>query len=356
MCGGDVTQRKSPARRVRRALLPRPHSPRTATLVRLDSQSMALRELRDALLRTPREIPCKYFYDDAGSALFEQITRLPEYFPTRTERALLEARASAIVESAGGPKLTDVVELGSGAASKTVSLLDAALAAGGRPRYVAIDISAHALRRTQEILAAERPEIPVEQVLADYTGDLQLPPKPAGGRRLVLFLGGTIGNDEDDEAIKLLSRVREHMEPDDLLLLGANLVTDPAAIHLAYNDAAGVTAAFNRNLLLNVNSFARSNFEPDKFDHYAPYIVEKRRIEMWLVAREATEVQLGRLATTLKLGRGEGIRTEISRRFSREEVLRLIDASGFTPERWIESPDGRFGLALGLARASLRGL
>ena len=193
-------------------------------------------------------------------------------------------------------------------------------------------------------------------MLADYTGDLQLPPKPAGGRRLVLFLGGTIGNDEDDEAIKLLSRVREHMEPDDLLLLGANLVTDPAAIHLAYNDAAGVTAAFNRNLLLNVNSFARSNFEPDKFDHYAPYIVEKRRIEMWLVAREETEVHLGRLAATLELARGEGIRTEISRRFTREEVLRLIDASGFTPERWIESPDGRFGLALGLARASLRGL
>src|SRR5207237_705052 len=256
---GDVMERRSPARRVRRALLPRPQSPRTASLVRLDSESRALRELRDALLRTPREIPCKYFYDDAGSALFEQITRLPEYFPTRTERALLEARASAIVESAGGRKLTDVVELGSGAASKTVSLLDAALAAGGRPRYVAIDISAHALRRTQEILEAARPEIPVEQGLADYTGDLQLPPKPAGGRRLVLFLGGTIGNDEAEQAIKL-----------------------PA--------------------------------------------------------------------------RGEGIRTEISRRFSREEVLRLIDAAGFTPERWIESPDARFGLALGLARASLRGL
>src|SRR5439155_10495203 len=240
MCGGDVTQRRSPVRRVRRTLLPRPHSPRTATLVRLDSESRALRELRDALFRTPREIPCKYFYDDAGSALFEQITRLPEYFPTRTERALLEARASAIVESAGGPNLTDVVELGSGAASKTVALLDAALAGGGRPRYVAVDISAHALRRTQEILAAERPEILVEQVLADYTGDLQLPPKPAGGRRLVLFLGGTIGNDEDEEAIKLLSRVREHMEPDDLLLLGANLVTDLAAIHLARASLRGL--------------------------------------------------------------------------------------------------------------------
>ena len=349
-------QRRSPARGVRRPLLPGARSPRTATLVSLDAESAALRELREALSRSPREIPCKYFYDDAGSALFEQITRLPEYFPTATERALLEARAGALVESAGGRKLTDVVELGSGAASKTVALLDAALAAGGRPRYVAVDISAHALQRTKEILAAARPEIPVEQVLADYTQALVLPAKPAGGRRLVLFLGGTIGNEEDEAAVKFLSRVREHMEPDDLLLLGANLITDPAALHLAYNDPQGITAAFNRNLLVNVNSFVRSNFDPEKFAHYAPYVVEKQRIEMWLVAREAMEVDLGRLGSTLRLAGGEGIRTEISRRFTREQVLRMIDSAGFTPERWIESPDARFGLALGIARSSLRGI
>ena len=341
---------------MRRGLLPGARSPRTATLVSLDAESAALRELREALSRAPREIPSKYFYDDAGSALFEQITRLPEYFPTATERALLEARAAALVESAGGRKLTDVVELGSGAASKTVALLDAALAAGGRPKYVAVDISAHALQRTKEILAAARPEIPVEHVLADYTQALQLPPKPAGGRRLVLFLGGTIGNDEDEAAVKFLSRVREHMEQDDLLLLGANLITDPAALHLAYNDPQGITAAFNRNVLRNVNSFVRSNFDAEKFAHYAPYVVEKQRIEMWLVAREAMDVDLGRLGSTLRLARGEGIRTEISRRFTREQVLRMIDSAGFTPERWIESPDARFGLALGVARTSLRGI
>jgi L-histidine N-alpha-methyltransferase len=282
--------------------------------------------------------------------------RLQEYFPTPTERALLEARAPAIVETAGGARLTDVVELGSGAASKTVCLLDAAFAAGGKPRYVAVDISAHALQRTQEILAAARPDVAVEQVLADYSRPLQLPRKPKGGRRLVLFLGGTIGNEEDGPALRFLSRVREDMEPDDVLLLGANLVTDPAAIHLAYNDPQGVTAAFNRNLLSNVNSFAKSRFDPGRFDHYAPYLVDRQRIEMWLVAREDMEVDLGRLGSILSLRRGEGIRTEISRRFRRDEVLRLIDASGFTPERWIESPDGRFGLALGVARASLRGL
>lgn len=349
-----MKDRPLPARR--RPLLPNPASPRTATLVSLDSESAALEELRAGLLRTPREIPCKYFYDDAGSALFEKITTLAEYFPTRTERALLELRAADIVASAGSRALTDVVELGSGAASKTVCLLDAASAAGGRPRYVAVDISAHALQRTEEILAVARPEVPVEQVLADYTQELPLPPKPRGGRRLVLFLGGTIGNDEDPDAIRLLSRVREHLDEGDVLLLGANLVTDPAAIHLAYNDPQGVTAAFNRNLLVNVNSFARSRFDPGAFDHYAPYIVERRRIEMWLVAREAMEIDLGRLGMTLRLQRGEGIRTEISRRFRRDDVLRLIDAAGFTPEHWMESPDGRFGLALGLSRASLRGL
>ena len=348
--------RRSPLRRDSRRVLPQPASPRTATLVSLDAEAAAVRELQKALARSPREIPCKYFYDDRGSALFEQITRLPEYYPTRTERALLVERAAAIVATAGGAALSDVVELGSGAAEKTVCLLDAALAAGGRPRYVAVDISAHALQRTRDILAAARPEVRVEEVLADYTHGLELPPRLPGGRRLVLFLGGTIGNDEDAAAVQLLSRVREHLDERDVLLLGANLVTDPDAIHAAYNDGQGVTAQFNKNVLSAVNVFARSSFDPAKFDHHAPYVVEKRRIEMWLVAREAMGVDLGRLGQTLQLKKGEGIRTEISRRFVRDEVLRLIDSAGFTPERWIESPDGRFGLALGLSRASLRGM
>jgi L-histidine Nalpha-methyltransferase len=349
-------QRRSPARRPRRTVLPRPSSPRTANLIHLDAETSALRELRESLSRNPREIPTKYFYDQAGSDLFEQITALEEYYPTRTERALLEARAPAIVASAGGPQLTDVVELGSGSASKTVALLEAAEAAGARPRYVAVDISPRAHELTRQILAAARPEVPVESVLADYSKPLELPSKPAGGRRLVLFLGGTIGNEENDSAVKLLSRMREHLEPDDMFLLGANLVTDPATVHLAYNDPHGVTAAFNRNLLRNVNAVSGSRFDPDLFDHHAPYVVEKRRIEMWLVAREEMEVDLGRIGTGLKLAKGEGIRTEISRRFRRDEVLRLMDAAGFTPERWIESPDGRFGLALGVARALLRGV
>jgi L-histidine N-alpha-methyltransferase len=172
--------------------------------------------------------------------------------------------------------------------------------------------------------------------------------KVRGG--LALFLGGTIGNDEDPEAIEFLSRVREHLSAGDTMLLGANMVTDPAIIHLAYNDSKGVTAAFNRNVLVAINAMAQSRFDPADFDHHAPYDVEHRRIEMWLVARRALAIDLGRMGGTLRLEQGEGIRTEISRRFRRDDVLRLLDAAGFAPERWFESPDGRFGLGLGRAR------
>src|SRR5947209_533428 len=193
-------------------------------LVQTGSQSEALLELRAGLARTPPELPSKYFYDDRGSALFEQITTLPEYYPTRTEAALLRAQARCIVETAGGQGLREIIELGSGAASKTVALLDAALRLGGRPRYVAIDISARALARTREIVSRAHPEIPVVGIQADYGKGVTL--APATGPRLALFLGGTIGNHEDAGAIELLSRVRGHMAPGDFLLLGANLVTD----------------------------------------------------------------------------------------------------------------------------------
>jgi len=329
---------------------------RTATVISVDAETAALTELRQALSRDPREIPCKYLYDDRGSALFEQITRLPEYYPTRTERALLVAQAEAIVDAAGGARLAEMVELGSGAASKTIALLAAALRLGGKPRYVAVDISAHALLQTRKLLAYAQPEIAVDEVLADYTQELQLPPVPGGGPRLALFLGGTIGNDDDVDAVRLLLRVRNNLAAGDLLLLGANLVNDPVVIHRAYNDAAGVTAEFNRNILRNVNALAGSGFDPADFEHYAPYVVDRQRIEMWLVARKALQVDLGRLGGTLRLNGGEGIRTEISRRFTRAQVSRLLDESGFAPERWFESPDGRFGLALGRARASLRRL
>jgi L-histidine Nalpha-methyltransferase len=235
-----------------------------------------------------------------------------------------------------------------------VALLQAALRLGGQPRYAAVDISSRALLRTREIVAAAHPGIAVQGIQADYGAAFSLP--EATGARLALFLGGTIGNYEDAGAIELLSRVRGQLAPGDFLLLGANLVTDPSVIHAAYNDAQGVTAAFNKNILDAVNAVARSRFDPDDFDHHAPYLVERRRIEMWLVARRPLEIPLGRIGGSLFVLEGDGIRTEISRRFSRSGVLRLLDDAGFTPERWFESRDGRFGLALGRARETVRSL
>jgi L-histidine N-alpha-methyltransferase len=339
------------AERRRARLATAPHFPdrrRTGVAVAADLAE-AMRELRAALHRSPREIPCKYLYDDRGSALFEQIMGLPEYYPTRTERALLIERAAEIA-AAGGPQgFSDFVELGSGAASKTVALLEAAIARGRTPRYVAVDISAHALERTRQILVERFPGLPVLGLMADYERELQLPARAGGGSRLALFLGGTIGNEEDDRAVQLLSRVRAHFDDGDALLLGANLVTDAAVIEAAYNDSQGVTAAFNRNILSALNRLAGSDFDPAAFEHRAPYVRAKRRIEMWLHAKRDLRVDLGRMGGALDLREGEGILTEISRRFTRRDLERLLGAAGFEPERWMESPDGRFGLALARA-------
>jgi len=324
---------------------------RRASVAAAADLGTALSELREALHRDPPEIPCKYFYDDRGSALFEQITDLPEYYPTRTERALLVESAKAIVEAGGQRGFSDFVELGSGAASKTVALLEAAIAAKLAPRYVAVDISGHALERTRQILHERLPSLEVVSVMADYQRELKLPPRRGDFSRLALFLGGTIGNEEDEGAIALLTRIREQIDEGDALLLGASLVTDPAVIEAAYNDEQGVTALFNLNILDAVNRLAGSDFDPDAFEHVAPWIPETRRIEMWLRARRDMTVSLGRMGGSFELSEGEGIRTEISRRFTREDLERILCASGFAPEQWMESPDGRFALSLARAGA-----
>ena len=311
----------------------------------------ALSELREALHRDPPEIPCKYLYDDRGSALFERFMDLPEYYPTRTERALLVESAKAIVEAGGQRGFSDFVELGSGAASKTVAILEAAIAAKLDPRYIAVDISNHALERTKQILNQRLPGLEVASVMADYERALHLPPRRGGRARLALFLGGTIGNEEDDRAIQLLSRIRAQIDEGDALLMGASLVTDPAVIEAAYNDAQGVTAQFNLNILSAVNRLAGSDFDPGAFEHVAPWIPETRRIEMWLRATRDMTVSLGRMGGSFELAEGEGIRTEISRRFTRQDLEHILTAAGFAPEQWMESADGRFALSLARAGA-----
>ena len=305
-----------------------------------------LDELREALGRTPPQIPCKYLYDDRGSALFEQITQQPEYYPTRTERGLLRAEAGAILSAAG--RVEEVIELGSGAASKIIPLLHRILGQGRVPRYLAVDISARALARTRQILSAE-PGVEPLLLRADFAGELALPPRPASGSRMAVLLGGTLGNDEDREAVALFANLRRQLEPGDSVLVGANLLADPAVIEAAYNDAAGVTAAFNKNVLNVVNRLAGSRFDPEDFSHRAIWNGIDRRVEMWLMAHRAVQVDLGDLGGTLRLARGEGLRTEISRRFTRTQLEALLLRGGFLPVGWFGSDDGRFGLALGRA-------
>lgn len=339
------------AERRRRAATQAPHETserRRASVAVAADLGAALAELREGLHRDPRQIPCKYLYDDRGSALFERIMDLPEYYPTRTERALLVERASEIVEAGGDRGWSDFVELGSGAASKTVAILEKALSSGHAHRYLAVDISGHALERTRQILNERLPKLQLTSVMADYERDLKLPER-VGGSRLALFLGGTIGNEEDERAIELLSRIRDHIDEGDALLMGASLVTDAGIVEAAYNDSQGVTAAFNLNILRAVNRLAGSDFDLDAFEHRAPWVAESKRIEMWLHARRAMKVSLGRMGGAIELAQGEGIRTEISRRFTRDGLEAILTAAGFAPERWMESPDGRFALALARA-------
>lgn len=311
----------------------------------LEARAEQIDELRTALSRVPPQLPSKYFYDDIGSALFEAITRLPEYYPTRCEAELLRTRAGAILEAAGG-RVDQLLELGSGAARKTIPLVHAVLGAGRVPHYLALDISAAALDRTQRLLAQE-PGVHVELVQADYTQALTLPRRRGPGTRLAVFLGGTLGNEEDPAALRLFGNVRSQLEHGDGLLVGASLVTEPSVIEAAYNDAAGITESFNKNILRHVNAVAGSRFDPDAFEHLAFWNAAQRRIEMWLRARLPMKVDLGAIGGYLQLAEGAGIRTEISRRFTKAELEALLTASGFAVAGWFPSEDGRFALILG---------
>jgi L-histidine Nalpha-methyltransferase len=306
-------------------------------------------ELRAALLRSPREIPSRFFYDDAGSRLFERITELPEYYQTRAEHALLSAIAGRV---AAASRAAQLVEIGSGAATKTRVLLDA-LARGGRLRlYVPVDFAEGTVRRVAEELTAEYPDLAVHAVVADFNEDLSpLPPlalhRPGAGGRLVIFLGGTIGNLRPGEAREFLATRHREMAPGDHFLLGVDLVKPVARLEAAYNDSAGITAEFNRNILRVANQVAEGgDFEPAAFAHRAFYDAGPRWIEMRLRARSRQRVHLPGLGLELDLAAGEEIRTEISAKFDRASAEELLAGAGFEPVDWFTDPDRLFGLAL----------
>jgi L-histidine N-alpha-methyltransferase len=299
-------------------------------------------DVLDGLTRPFKEIPPKHFYDARGAALFDRICELPEYYPTRAERAILEARAGELAAATGAVEL---VELGAGSAVKTRVLLDAMHAVGSLERYVPLDVAERTLRETAERLVAEYPGLRVHGVVGDFERHLDRLPVPEG-RRLVAFLGGTIGNFPPGTRRRLLRAVARLLGPEDHLLLGTDLVKDPRILEAAYNDAAGVTAEFNRNLLVVINRELDADFEPARFDHVAFYDAEREWVEMRLRAREAHEVFIGALDLRVPFAASEEIRTEISAKFTRDRVVADLEAAGMALAGWHTDPEDLFALSL----------
>lgn len=302
-------------------------------------------DVRAGLTDTPRQLPPKYFYDERGSRLFERITRLPEYYLTRTEAAILESEAATIMQVV---QPAELLELGSGSSRKTRLLLEAMHEVAGGRRYVPVDVAEEALRQAATALTADLPWLEVEAVVGDFHGDLDRLPRH--GRRVVAFLGSTIGNLDRAQRGRLLEDVHGLLEDGDRLLLGADLVKDPAVLLDAYDDDAGVTAAFNRNVLDVLARELDADIPVDAFEHEARWNRQEERVEMWLVPTRPVELSFPTLPLTVHLAAGEGIRTELSCKFRREVLEDELGGAGLRLERFLTDPDKRFSLSLATAR------
>ncbi len=298
-------------------------------------------EVRDGLSRALKELPPKYFYDERGSRLFHAITALPEYYPTRCEREILNRRAPEIVAESGAGEL---VELGSGTASKTRALLYAMAGAGTLRRYVPFDVDASVVEACAEELTALYPGLAVHGVVGDFGRDLGRIPDGEG--RLFAFLGGTIGNLYPRERAGFLARLARLMAPGDRLLIGTDLVKDRTVLEAAYNDSAGVTAEFNRNVLRVLNQSLGADFDPSAFEHVAFFDEANSWIEMRLRANGAQTVRIEGAALEVTFDDGEELRTEISAKFTRDAVQRELAAAGMRLDDFHTDDGGLFGLAV----------
>ncbi|MGF0175530.1 L-histidine N(alpha)-methyltransferase [Streptomyces sp. Marseille-Q5077] len=308
-----------------------------------DATDAALRaDVLKGLTSTPKTLPPKWFYDAQGSELFEKITELPEYYPTRAEREILVARAGEIAAVTGARTL---VELGSGSSEKTRYLIDALT---GLHTYVPVDVSESALTQAGQALIEERPELDVHALIADFTGGLTLPDTP--GPRLVAFLGGTVGNLLPAERAAFLASVRSLLSPGDALLLGTDLVKDERVLVEAYDDAAGVTAAFNKNVLAVIDRELGADFDPAAFDHVAVWDADHEWIEMRLRSRTAQTVKVSALGLAVDFAAGEDMRTEVSAKFRRDGVRAELSDAGLELAHWWTDGEGRFALSLSVAR------
>lgn len=301
-------------------------------------------DVRAGLTAAPKSLPPKWFYDAYGSELFERITRLPEYYPTRAEREILAERAGEI---ARGTAAHTLVELGSGSSEKTRLLLDALRHNETLHQFVALDVSEAALRDASAALHTAYPAIAVHGVVGDFTEHLGL--LPGEPPRLVAFLGGTIGNLLPDERAKFLGSVRDVLQPGEWLLLGTDLVKDPDVLVRAYDDSAGVTADFNRNVLRVLNRELSADLDPDAFDHVALWDPVNEWIEMRLRATRAMHVRIPPLDLEVDFAEGEDLHTEISAKFREDSVADELAAAGFAMEHWWTDSQGRFALSLSQA-------
>ncbi|WP_053753774.1 L-histidine N(alpha)-methyltransferase [Streptomyces sp. MMG1533] len=308
-----------------------------------DATDAALRsDVLQGLTHTPKTLPPKWFYDAHGSELFEQITELPEYYPTRAEREILVARSGEIAEAT---RARTLVELGSGSSEKTRHLIDALT---DLRTYVPVDVSESALTQAGHALIAERPGLRVHALIADFTAQLTLPDTP--GPRLLAFLGGTIGNLLPVERAAFFASVRGLLAPGDALLLGTDLVKDEKVLVRAYDDAAGVTAEFNKNVLTVVNRELGADFDSAAFDHVALWDAENEWIEMRLRSRTAQTVKLPALDLAVEFAPDEELRTEVSAKFRKEGVRTELSAAGLDLAHWWTDGEGRFALSLSVAR------
>jgi L-histidine Nalpha-methyltransferase len=294
------------------------------------------------LTSTPRWLPPKYFYDAAGSKLFEAITRLPEYYLTRTEWALLLAHAPALMERV---QPREIVEIGAGGGAKTRVLLDARNGYRGPLRYLPVDVDRATMARAARALTAAYPFVEVRGLVGDFEQHLGHVPA-ATGRRLVAFLGSTIGNLDPPARRDFLREVRRLLAPGDRFLLGVDLVKDPRILEPAYDDAAGVTREFNRNILRVVNRALGADFVPEAFRHVAFYNRDAERIEMHLVPETAQTVRIRAVDLTVTIAPEEGIWTESSYKFTRSGVAAVLEASGLGLEHWHTDADDLFALAV----------
>ncbi len=299
-------------------------------------------DVLDGLTRPLKELPPKHFYDARGALLFDQICELPEYYPTRTERSILDAHAEQI---AACTEAAEVVELGSGTAAKTRVLLDALHAGGSLQRYVPVDVTEDMVRDCARELVREYPGLSVHGVVGDFERHLDHVP-PAQGPRLVAFLGGTIGNFPPGSRRRFLRQIARLLEPGDHLLMGTDLVKEPAVLEAAYDDSQGVTAEFNRNVLHVINRELDANFDPDAFEHVAFFDRRHEWIEMRLRSRRSQSAVVGALGLHVEFDQGEEMRTEISAKFTPERLQGDLAAAGLRLERWLTDPDELFALSL----------